>query len=114
MPVPEVEEVTSDVKGHPFRNAETFGQRDILVVVAESSQVGNAGPRAVVEVELVHRLKSRDIEERFIRVEVAFVLGERVGPRQDGRNTCHRKLAGDIALATPEVERGPTGGAENS
>ena len=82
-------------------------------MVAQSSQIGDSGPHAVVEVESVHGLEGRGCEERLVGIEVALVLRKGVGPWQDRRNTSHRKLAGDVALAAAEKEGSPARGAEN-
>src|SRR5439155_3723299 len=78
-----------------------------------SSQVGNPGTHSIIEVESVHWLKSRDVQQRFAGIEATFVLGERVCPRQDGWDTSHPKLAGDVALAAPEVEGSAGGGPKD-
>src|SRR5262245_30322816 len=113
MPVPEVEEVATNLKVDSLCDAEALGNRYILIVVAQSPQVRNPGTHAVIEVKPVCRLKRRDIKKRLVRIEIALVLSKWVGPRQDSWNTSHPKLARDVTLAAPEEERSAGGGPKN-
>src|SRR5262245_24980709 len=113
--VPEVERLRAELEIHALRNANVFGEREIMIPVAESAMVRNAraaskiGPRP----ESFLRLEGRDVDERLARVEIALILRPRTLARQDAGDAGNRELAGHVAEARTEGEGSPGTESEN-
>jgi len=81
VPIPNVKEFGPKLQGYSFSDRCVLGQAEILVVVAESSQVGHARTLPKVEVKPIRIFEGSVVEQRFASIKVAFVLGPGVSSR---------------------------------
>src|SRR5438093_2704773 len=85
MPIPEIKEFSPYLKPHSFTNHGFFEQSEVLIVVTETPQIRDSRPAAVGEVEGVS-LEGILVEEKFIGIKAALVLGKRIGSRFNCRD----------------------------
>src|SRR5262249_50749527 len=96
--VPEVESLRAKLETHALSNAKIFGEREIVILVAESAKVRDA--RAAPEIcagEAGVRFEGREVEEPFTRIEIALTMREGILARQHGGDATDRELRRDIA-----------------
>ena len=73
MPVPDIESVGSQLELEPLGHSDTLHQGEILILVAETSQVGDPGTNPIIIVESIHRLKSSNVKQRLVGIEASIV-----------------------------------------
>jgi len=102
VPVPDIEELGPKLEVDSFTDPGVFQQRQIMVVVTKSANVGHARPLPPVEIKRVLRFKGIRIKEWLLRVEIALVLGKRISPGNNSRDALGPELSRDVALVGPE------------
>ena len=106
VPIPDVEELASELERYAFRKLCIFDDGDLVTVVGETSNVRYSSTVACVKVEPIGWLESIDIEQGLGGIEVPVLfLGKHVCPWKDGGHTPCLKLAGNIALTRSEEVR---------
>lgn len=105
MPVPDVHEFPSHLKGHSFIDSGVLQDSQIVTMVSKAPNIICTWTLSVVKVKAALGFESIFREKGLIWIEVPFVLGEWILPWENCGNATHTKLAGHIAVAGSKVER---------
>src|SRR5262249_8075828 len=107
--VPDVEGLRSKLEAYALCDANVLGEREIVVLVAESAKVRDARAAPVISSrEAGARFEGREVEERLARIEIALALREGILAWQRAGDATDRELNRNIvAVARLEGQWGP-------
>jgi hypothetical protein len=106
VPVPGIEEFTSELKGDSLRNPRILDECQVVTVIGEASHIADPRSLTEIEVEAIGVFESIDIKQWLVGIKPATLfLSKWVGPREKGGNAAGLELTRNVALAGAEDVR---------
>jgi hypothetical protein len=106
--IPDIEEFGSKFEAQFLADLRPLENGQVMVVVAEASQVRDPSPFSIVEVETGRVFERRTVQERTIRgIEVALALRKGIRSLQNSGNARGLELPRNVADTRSEEQRRP-------